>query len=111
MKARDAAGNESAATTFSWAVDVTAPPTPTIDSGPLDPSNSTSASFSFSDSESGVTFLCRLDGGGFSACTSPKIYNSLAEGSHSFQVKARDAVGNESDPAVLQLDSRFGSSR
>ena len=100
MKARDAAGNESAAATFSWAVDVTAPPTPTIDSGPLDPSNSTSASFSFSDSESGVTFLCRLDGGGFSACTSPKIYNSLAEGSHSFQVKARDAVGNESAAAT-----------
>jgi hypothetical protein len=95
VKARDAAGNDSPITTRSWTVDTTPPPAPSIDSGPSDPSNSTSPSFSFSDNEGGVSFLCQVDSGGFSACTSPKSY-SLADGSHSFQVKARDAAGNDS---------------
>ena len=99
VKARDAAGNESAAASRSWTVDTLAPPSPTIDSGPPDPSNSTSASFGFSDSESGVSFRCQLDGGGFSACSSPQGYSGLSQGSHSFQVKARDAAGNESGSA------------
>ena len=96
VKARDAAGNESAAASRSWTVDTLAPPSPTIDSAPSDPSNSTSASFGFSDSESGVSFRCQLDGAGFSDCSSPQGYSGLSQGSHSFQVKARDAAGNES---------------
>ena len=99
VKARDALGNESASATYSWTVDTLAPPTPTIDSNPPDPSASTGASFSFSDSEAGVTFRCQLDGGGFSTCSSPQSYSGLGEGGHSFQVKARDAAGNESAPA------------
>ena len=100
VKARDAAGNESAPTTRSWTVDTQAPPSPTIDSGPPNPSNSTSASFAFSDSEPGVSFRCQLDGAGFAACSSPQAYSGLIEGAHSFQVEARDAAGNESGPAT-----------
>src|SRR5436190_16334072 len=96
VKARDAVGNDSTVTTRSWTIDTTPPPGPSIDSGPSDPSNSTSSSFSFSDTEPGASFLCQLDGAGFSSCTSPKSYSGLADGSHSFQVKARDAAGNDS---------------
>jgi hypothetical protein len=80
----------------AFTVDATPPPTPSIDSGPSGTVASSSASFAFSDSETGLSFLCQLDGGGFGACTSPKSYSSLAEGSHSFQVKARDPAGNDS---------------
>jgi hypothetical protein len=100
VKARDGAGNESAAVTRSWTVDTLPPPAPTIDSGPPDPSNSASATFAFSDSEAGVSFRCQLDGAGFGPCTSPQSYGGLAEGSHSFQVKARDVFGRESAPAT-----------
>jgi hypothetical protein len=95
VKQTDAAGNTGAEATSDYVLDTTAPPAPTIDSHPSDPTNSTNASFGFSDSESGVSFLCQLDGGGFSACTSPKTY-TVVEGTHSFDVKAKDAAGNES---------------
>jgi Concanavalin A-like lectin/glucanases superfamily/Calcineurin-like phosphoesterase len=80
----------------AFTVDTSAPPSPSIDSAPADPSDSGSAGFAFSDSEAGVSFLCQLDGAGFSACTSPKSYGGLGERAHSFQLKARDAAGNES---------------
>src|SRR3990172_8752937 len=79
--------------------DTTAPDT-TITSQPTNPSNSTSASFSFTSTETGSTFLCQMDSGGYSACTSPKSYTGLTAGSHTFYVKATDSAGNiDSTPA------------
>jgi hypothetical protein len=52
------------------------------------------ATFSFVANETDARFQCRLDGGVFSACTSPTIYNGLATGSHSFAVRAIDLAGN-----------------
>jgi hypothetical protein len=42
-------------------------------------------------------FECRLDDGDWAPCQSPKDYVSLADGDHTFAVRARDAVGN-TDP-------------
>jgi hypothetical protein len=39
------------------------PPDTTIQSGPSNPTSSTTATFTFSCSEAGCTFECRLDGG------------------------------------------------
>jgi hypothetical protein len=90
-------GAESAKTSVT--IDVTGPPSPTITASPPNPSTSGSATFRFTDTEPGVSFECRLDGGAFSACTSPKSYSSLANGAHTFEVRALDAVGNPSTPA------------
>src|SRR3989338_5380277 len=66
----------------------------------FNPSNSTSASFSFTSTETGSTFQCQMDSGGYSACTSPKSYTALTAGSHTFYVKATDTAGNtDSTPA------------
>ena len=75
------------------------PPTPTIVSTPANPTNQTTATFSFSDTQGGVSFLCQLDSGGFNACTSPVGYTNLTQGNHSFSVKAQDTGGNQSAPA------------
>jgi len=93
VRARDAAGNTGAAATRTWTVDTVAPGAPSISSGPSGPTSSTSASLAFSG-ETGASFECRIDGGAWAACTSPKAYSSLAQGSHTFDVRARDAAGN-----------------
>jgi hypothetical protein len=104
VKARDAAGNNSSATSFAWTVDTIAPPTPLIDTHPEDPSDSSSASFAFHDTEGGATFRCDLDGGGYSACTGPTNYSGLSGGPHLFSVKAQDGAGNLSGAATYDWE-------
>jgi hypothetical protein len=96
VKAVDAAGNESAVSSYGWTIDATGPPAPTITSSPPSNSASTSATFSFTDADATATFSCRLDGGSFASCTSPITYDQLAAGAHTFRVRAVDSVGNES---------------
>jgi myo-inositol-hexaphosphate 3-phosphohydrolase len=74
-------------------------PVTTISSGPSGTVNTTDASFSFASSASGSTFACSLDAASFTACTSPKNYSGLSEGSHTFQVRATDSAGNTGSPA------------
>jgi hypothetical protein len=97
VKATDPAGNtDPTPASFTWTVD-TSPPDTAIGSAPSNPTNATGATFTFTSSESGSTFACRLDGAAFSPCTSPASYSALTEGSHTFEVKATDAAGN-TDP-------------
>jgi len=96
VKARDAAGNLSTATTYAWHVDTVAPPKPTLTQTPPNPSASSSATFAFTDGEAGVGFQCSLDNASFASCTSPKTYANLANGGHTFVVRAVDAAGNRS---------------
>jgi hypothetical protein len=93
-KATDAAGNvslESESRTLT--VDATAPDT-SITAKPNDPSNNASPSFSFSSTEANSTFECQRDAGTYGACTSPKSYTGISDGSHTFSVRAIDGAGN-----------------
>jgi hypothetical protein len=69
-----------------------------IDSGPEGSVSSASASFAFSSDGVGATFQCKLDEGAFEPCSAPKEYAPLADGVHTFQVRAIDAGGNP-DPS------------
>ncbi len=76
------------------------PPETSISSSPSAHSNSSSAAFSFTANETGSTFECNLDAGGWSACSSPQSYTNLSEGSHAFEVRATDvAVNTDFSPA------------
>jgi LPXTG-site transpeptidase (sortase) family protein len=79
---------------YTWTVDLTAPDT-IINSNPPAVTNILDAAFTFSSAAVDLaSFECQLDGGGFAACTTPLNYTGLTPGSHTFQVRAVDNVGN-----------------
>jgi len=95
----DAAGNKSKEVTVTVTIDSVASDT-TIDSKPVDSTNDTSASFSFSSTETDSSLECKLDDESFAACSSPMSYTGLDLGQHTFQVRAIDRVGNvDASPA------------
>ena len=75
----------------------TTPPETTITDGPSSMVLPRTATFAFVSSEPDPSFACSLDGAPFTACTSPKQYDGLALGPHTFAVRATDRVGN-TDP-------------
>ncbi|MDX6507574.1 MAG: large repetitive protein [Gaiellaceae bacterium] len=99
VTASDSAGNTSAPQTFSWTVDTTPPAQPTIQGAPTNPSGSPEATFTFTDGDEVASYRCQLDGGGFASCSSGVAFSGLLDGSHTFQVVARDELGHTSHPA------------
>jgi hypothetical protein len=102
VRATDQAGNAGTAASFEWEVDNsladTTPPQTTLVDRPPDPSASSTASFTYSSNESGSSFECALDGAAFSPCPAAGItYSGLANGPHTFEVRAIDPSEN-SDP-------------
>jgi RHS repeat-associated protein len=85
-----------------WYEKDTTPPDTSITSGPSGSSNNPNPSFSFEATEINSSFECKLDAGSWGSCTIPKAYSSLADGSHSFEVRATDSSGNlDSTPAQV----------
>ena len=120
VRARDPAGNIDATPAVrTWTVGSgadTSPPETRIDSGPAALAASGGATLTFSASEV-ATFECRVDGGAWAACTSPRAVSGLADGDHVFAVRARDGAGNldatpaerrwtvDTTPPVVALES------
>jgi Ca2+-binding RTX toxin-like protein len=104
VRALDAAGNADATPAVkAWTIDLTAPAT-TITGSPNAVTGDATATFAFTAADSGGStvggFECRLDAGAFAPCTSGARYTGLALGTHTFQVRATDKVGNvEAAPA------------
>jgi glucose/arabinose dehydrogenase len=74
----------------------TTPPDTTLTATPPATTTNTGANFSFTSTEPGSTFTCKLDGAQ-AGCTSPKSYANLSLGGHTFSVYAVDGAGN-ADP-------------
>jgi myo-inositol-hexaphosphate 3-phosphohydrolase/sugar lactone lactonase YvrE len=107
VKAKDPAGNiDPSAATWDWTVTSsppadTTPPDTTITSGPPSSTAATSATFTFTATEAGSTFLCRLDAAAFASCASGVSYSGLGAAAHHFEVKATDTAGNvDQSPAT-----------
>ena len=84
--------------TADFSVDATAPIV-TVTGGPSGRVASTSASFNFTNDDPTATVECQIDSGGWGGCSSPKAYSGLAQGAHTFEVRATDPAGNVSNIA------------
>jgi RTX calcium-binding nonapeptide repeat (4 copies)/NHL repeat len=92
VRATDRASNtDTTPASRTFTVDVAAPQT-TINSGPSGPTDDATPTFNFSSSEPG-SFECRIDSGSYGSCSSPNTITSLADGSHTFDVRATDVYG------------------
>lgn len=86
-------------------VDAVAPDT-SIGTHPDVSSTSNDATFAFAGvdniwGEEVLSFECKLDAGSFSTCITPQSYTSLANGSHTFSVRASDPLDNtDATPAT-----------
>jgi hypothetical protein len=97
----DEAGN-AGTDSQGFVVDTVAPNT-TIVAGPSGTVRSGDATFTFSATEPGSTFGCRLDAAAtFAPCASPMVYTGLAHGSHTFRVRAVDPAGNVDTTAAVR---------
>ncbi|MEA2428972.1 MAG: large repetitive protein [Thermoleophilaceae bacterium] len=99
VKSKDAVGNEDLTPdSHTWTVDAT-PPDTALTSTPGSVSGPSPA-FAWSGSGGATEFAYKLDDGAWSgwAPDGTHAFSGLADGSHTFQVKARDAVANE-DPS------------
>ncbi len=95
VQATDPAGNTGPADSFTWELDTTAPVVE-ITSGPDDPTNSTTADFTFTVDDPTADVECSLDGESFADCTSPQMRTITAtEGNHTFTVRATDDATNQ----------------
>jgi VCBS repeat-containing protein len=111
VRAVDSAGNfDPSPISYNWTIDTT-PPDTSLTSTPPDPDDDNTPTFYFSgsDSRSGVdSFQCRVDGDGWSACSSPHTTATLGDGVHTFDVRAVDNAGNmDPSPAsrTWQIDT------
>lgn len=77
--------------TRAFTVDTT--PNTTITSGPFGPTNDATPTFTFSSSEAGSTFSCRVDADAYAPCTSPYTLPAQLDGPHTFFVRATDSDG------------------
>ncbi|MCF6406970.1 Ig-like domain-containing protein [Chitinophaga filiformis] len=99
VRLRDAAGN-IAGYSDDITLDLTAPNT-TLTGTPPSSTNSTTATFTFTSNDASATFEASLDGGAYTAVVSPRTFTGLAEGAHTFSVRAVDPAGNvDATPAI-----------
>jgi MYXO-CTERM domain-containing protein len=91
----------NAAFTPAYCVDASVPDT-TIATHPNDPTNDATGDFTFTSDDPAATFECQLDGGAYAACSATYATGTLAEGSHTLNVRAKDTVGNvDATPATF----------
>jgi len=83
----------NAAFTPGYCADTTAPDT-TIVTKPNNPTNDATGDFTFTSDDSAATFECQIDSGTYAACSATYTTGTLAEGSHTLNVRAKDTVGN-----------------
>ena len=98
VKSVDRARNVSTvASPAAWTVDTIAPDAPVVTANRSGYTKSKSAAVSFT-TEPAAIVQCKVDAAStWSACSSPRSFTDLADGTHTVVVRQTDAAGNTSD--------------
>ena len=111
IRSRDAVGNRSDGASSTYEVQRSVPATPSITASPGPLGRTRSVQWSFSTSETGMTFECRLARGGteiepWDSCTSPQQYDLTGEddGAYTFSLRAKNGVNTLSDPTTSDYE-------
>ena len=97
----DLNGNTESTETEVYVIDSTYPFT-TITPSSVSATTSTGITFNFSANKAGSTYECKLDSASFASCTSPQSLSGLADGSHTFTIRATDTLSHvEPSPAFV----------
>ena len=76
-------------------------PETNITNAPPPLTNGNDPTFEFDSPDTAATFDCRLNGGAWQPCNSPHDYTNLADGAHTFEVRAVSPPGNpDTTPAA-----------
>jgi hypothetical protein len=109
VRAVDDVGNyDPTPAIYTWTIDTSAP-TVSITSAPPSSTTARSAAFSFTGAGGVDHFECSLDSAAFAVCTSPVTVSGLTVGNHTFRVRAVNALGSTSSPAVAAWSVTGGS--
>jgi len=103
IRATDRAGNVSAEQSVAWKVTPGAPAVQ-FTARPRAVSTAATATFSFSAAPSSpaiVSYECSIDGGSFSACSSPRALSGLGQGRHTFALRGKTVGGATSSNTEL----------
>ena len=101
VRVADAAGNTSSATA-TVTVDTVAP-TVTAAGPTPDPTNDTTPTFTFTTAGAPTSIQCRMGTSAFAACTTTTSHTppTLADATHTFEVRVADAAGNASTATAM----------
>lgn len=103
VAARDRAGNRSFAARRDFRI-LSVAPEAVLSAGPSqgELTRANLARFEFGSTSPVAGFECSLDGSDWAPCASPHTVNGLADGQHSFAVRAIDEVGNRSATTTVR---------
>jgi hypothetical protein len=104
-RAINSQGTRGEPTALRWSVDLVGPSIATL-TGPGSVSLDGTAAFAPVADEDGARLRCRLDSGAWELCTSPKSYEGLADGNHTFAAAAVDSLGNVGAVRTLGFEVR-----
>ena len=74
-------------------------PNTNLDTRPADKSRDRTPTWTFSATQGGSTFECKIDSKAFAPCTAPKTF-TVGAGAHTFRVRAVNANGKDPSPAT-----------